>query len=63
LKEKLACFEDATLFSAKDIKEFIVFDLYKKMSKNQVIERIFNRHLIRERAINISYTKKSNLSK
>lgn len=63
LKEKLICFEDAPLLSARDIKEFIVFELYKKMSKDQVIERIFNRHLIRQRDINRSYTKKSNLSK
>lgn len=63
LKEKLICFEDAPLLSARDIKEFIVFELYKKMTKDQAIERIFNRHLIRQTDINLSYTKKSNLSK
>lgn len=63
LKEKLICFEDAPLLSARDVKELIVFKLYKKMSQEQVIEKIFNRHIIRQRDINISYTKKSNLSK
>jgi hypothetical protein len=63
LKEKLICFNDAPLLSARDIKEFIVFELYKKMSKDQMIDRIFNRHLIRQRDINKSFTKKSNLSK
>jgi SRSO17 transposase len=63
LKEKLICFDDAPLLSARDIKEFIVFELYKKMSKDQMIDRIFNRHLIRQREINKSFTKKSNLSK
>jgi hypothetical protein len=63
LKEKLICFDDAPLLSARDIKEFIVFELYKKMSKDQMIDRIFNRHLIRQRDINKSFTKKSNLSK
>jgi SRSO17 transposase len=63
LKEKLICFEDTPLLSARDIKEFIVFELYKKMSKDQAIERIFNRHLIRQCEINKSYSKKPNLSK
>lgn len=63
LKEKLICFDDAPLLSARDIKEFIVFELYKKMSKDQMIDRIFNRHLIRQRDINQSFTKFLNLSK
>jgi SRSO17 transposase len=63
LKEKLICFEDAPLLSARDIKELIVFELYKKMSKDNIIDRIFNRHLVRQRDINKSFTKESNLSK
>jgi len=63
LKEKLICFEDAPLLSARDIKELIIFELYKKMSKDNIIDRIFNRHLVRQRDINKSFTKKSNLSK
>jgi hypothetical protein len=57
LKEKLICFEDTPLLSARDIKEFIVLELYKKMSKDQMIDRIFNRHLIRQRDINRSFKK------
>ena len=59
---KLELAEDAPLLSARDIKELIVFELYKKMSKDNIIERIFNRHLVRQRDINKSFTKKSNLS-
>lgn len=33
------------------------------MSKDQMIDRIFNRQLIRQRDINKSFTKNSNLSK
>ena len=63
LKEKLTCFDDAPLLSARDIKEIIVSELYKKMSKEQIIDKIFKRHLIRQRDINKAFTKKSNLSK
>ena len=35
LKEKFISFEGMPLLSARDIKEFIVFELYKKMPKDQ----------------------------
>jgi SRSO17 transposase len=57
LKEKLLCFNDLPLLSARDIKEWIVFKLYKKMTEDQMIDRIFNRHLIRQKDINISHLK------
>jgi SRSO17 transposase len=57
LKEKLICFEDLPLLSARDIKEWIVFKLYKEMSEDQMINKIFNRHLNRQRDINYSHTK------
>jgi SRSO17 transposase len=58
LKEKLLCFEDLPLLSARDIKEVIVFQLYSIMKKDQVLDKMFNRHLNRQRDINISYAKK-----
>lgn len=62
LREKLFCFDDVPLLSARDIKEWLVFKLYKQMSEEQMLDKMFNRHLIRQREINKSYTK-LNLSK
>jgi hypothetical protein len=58
LKEKLIYFEDAPLPSVNDIKELVVFELYKNMYKDNVIERIFNRDLVRRMDINKAFTKK-----
>lgn len=55
LKEKLRCFDDLPLLSARDIKEMLVFKLYKEMTEKQMIERLYNRHLYRQRDINYSY--------
>jgi SRSO17 transposase len=55
LKEKLRCFEDLPLLSARDIKEWFVFKLYKEMTEEQFFDRMHNRHLIRQRDINNSY--------
>jgi SRSO17 transposase len=55
LKEKLLCFDDLPLLSARDIKEMLVFKLYKEMSEQQMIDRLFYRHKIRQRDINNSY--------
>jgi len=44
LKEKLYCFEEAPLLSAKDIKELMAFELYKKMTEEEVFDKILNRH-------------------
>lgn len=57
LKEKILNFEDVPLLSARDIKEMLVFELYKKMTNDEVIERIFNRHLKRQKDINNSYSR------
>lgn len=57
LKEKLVCFDDLPLLSAKDIKEYLTFKLYKEMSEDDMMDRIYNRHLQRQIDINYSYTK------
>jgi len=57
LKEKLVCFDDLPLLSARDIKEYLTFKLFKEMTEEQMIDRIYNRHLIRQRDINYSYLK------
>lgn len=55
LKEKLLCFDDLPLLSARDIKEMFVFKLYKEMTEEQLIDKMFKRHLLRQRDINNSY--------
>jgi SRSO17 transposase len=55
LKEKLRCFDDLPLLSARDIKDWFVFKLYKEMTEEQFFERMYDRHLIRQRDINNSY--------
>jgi SRSO17 transposase len=57
LKEKLYCFDDLPLLSARDIKEFITFKLYKQMNEEQMIDRIYQRHLKRQQDINYAYAK------
>jgi hypothetical protein len=56
LKEKLRCFDDLPLLSVRDIKEMLVFKRFKEMTK-QMIDRLSNRHLNRQRDINHSYLK------
>ena len=63
LKEKLHCFEELPLLSARDIKEMVVRELYEQMTQEQLVERISHRHVIRQKDINRHYMKKSNLSK
>jgi SRSO17 transposase len=55
LKEKLFCFDDLPLLSARDIKDYLTFRLYKEMTEEEMIDRIHNRHLIRQIDINNSY--------
>lgn len=55
LKEKLLCFDDLPLLSAYDIKEWIGHKLYKPWTDEQMIDRIFNRHLQRQKDINRYY--------
>jgi len=65
LKEKLYCFEEAPLLSARDIKELMVFELYKKMTEEEVFDRLLNRHLRRQKDINYAFERQRclNLSK
>jgi hypothetical protein len=55
LKEKLHCFDDLPLLSARDTKEWFVFKLYKEMTEEQFFDRMYDRHLIRQQDINNSY--------
>jgi len=57
LKEKIFCFDDLPLLSARDIKDMLVYQLYKQMSEDEMIDRIFNRHLKRQSDINYSFSK------
>lgn len=58
LKEKLLNFERIPLLSARDIKEMLVFNLYKQMTEDEMVDRLIERHIKRQRDINISYEKK-----
>ncbi len=55
LKEKLRCLDDLPLLSARDVKEWFVFKLYKNMTEDQFFDRMYNRHLLRQRDITNSY--------
>ena len=57
LREKLQCFKDLPLLSARDIKRWIIFKLYKLMSDDEMIKQIFERHCRRQRAINVAFDK------
>ena len=57
LKEKLFCFDDLPLLSARDIKRWIIFKLYKQMSDDDMINQMFERHCRRQRDINVSFDK------
>ncbi len=57
LKEKIGNYDELPLLSARDIKEMLVYQLYQHMTQEQAIDKIFNRHLKRQRDINYSFTK------
>ena len=61
LKEKLRCFEDVPLLSARDIKRWIIFKLYRQMSEEEMIDQMFERHCQRQRDINYAFEKQQNL--
>ena len=64
LKEKLLNNDDLPLLSARDIKELIIFQLYKQMTDDQMYEKIINRHIRRQKDINNAYLRQNpNLSK
>lgn len=55
LKEKLVCFDEMPLLSARDIIEFLSFKLFKAMTEEQMLHKIQNRHKIRQMDINRYY--------
>jgi len=57
LKEKLHGFDNLPLLSARDIKRWIIFKLYKQMSEDDMIDQIFERHCRRQTDINIAFDK------
>ena len=57
LKEKLNCFEDMPLLSAWDIRDWIIFKLYKQLSNNEMSDILYCRHFNRQKDINHSYNK------
>jgi SRSO17 transposase len=57
LKEKLLCFDDLPLLSARDIKRWIIFKLYRQMSEDDMIDQIFERHCRRQADINVAFEK------
>ncbi|MCD6202155.1 MAG: hypothetical protein J7K46_10155 [Bacteroidales bacterium] len=61
LEEKLFCFDDLPLLSAWDIKEWICYKLYKHVTDEDMIERMYIRHLLRQMDINRAYSKEKYL--
>jgi hypothetical protein len=57
LKEKLLCFDDIPLLSARDIKRWIIFKLYRQISEDDMIDKIFERHCRRQNDINAAFEK------
>ena len=52
LKEKLLCFDNIPLLSARDIKRWIVFKLHKQMTEDEMIGQMFEQHCRRQEDIN-----------
>ena len=61
LKEKLLCFDNIPLLSARDIKRWIIFKLYRQMSEDDMIDQMFERHRRRQYDINLAYDKQSEI--
>jgi SRSO17 transposase len=57
LKEKLYCFDDLPLLSARDIKKFIIFKLYRQMSEDDMIDQMYKRHYQRQKDITVAFEK------
>jgi SRSO17 transposase len=57
LKEKLFCFDSIPLLSARDIKRWIIFKLYRQMTDDEMIEQMFERHCRRQEDINRAFDK------
>jgi SRSO17 transposase len=60
LKEKLVCADGIPLLSARDIKRWIVFKLYRQMSDDDMIDQMFERHCRRQKDINYAFDKQEN---
>ena len=52
LKEKLLCFDDIPMLSVRDIKRWIIFNLHRQVSEDDMIDQIFERHCRRQADIN-----------
>jgi len=64
LKEKLLNREEIPLLSAKDVKELVIFQLYRQMTDEQMYHKIIHRHVKRQKDINRAYLRQNtNLSK
>lgn len=64
LKEKLTCFDDFPLLSARDIKEWLAFVLMRSYSETDMLMLIYHRHYRRQKDINNRYLKEyANVSK
>ncbi|MGD9556862.1 MAG: IS701 family transposase [Mangrovibacterium sp.] len=60
LKEKLLCFDNVPLLSARDIKRWIIFKLYRQMSEDDIIDQMFERHCRRQTNINNAFERQEN---
>ncbi len=60
LKEKLLCFDNVPLLSARDIKRWIIFKLYRQMSEDDMIDQMFERHCRRQTDINNAFERQEN---
>jgi SRSO17 transposase len=64
LKEKLICFAEIPLLSARDIREWLCFVLSRNLDEKAVLKLILTRHYRRQDDINRAYQKEfSNVSK
>ncbi len=64
LKEKILHREDIPLLSAKDVKELVIFQLYRQMTDEQMYHKIIHRHIRRQQDINNAFIRQNpNLSK
>ena len=61
LKEKLLCFDNIPLLSARDIKRWIIFKLYRQMSEDDMIDQMFERHCRRQNDINLAFDKQTEI--
>jgi hypothetical protein len=64
MKEKIEQADDIPLLSARDIKDMIVFKLFRQITDEQFVDTMFERHIRRQQDINYAYERqKLNLLK